>query len=247
MMKECRGLWAVVPVKSFDRTKRRLMPLLSPHEREALAQAMLEDVLLALACSPSLAGILVITGDAEAAAIARAANASVLADDETAGTAAAVATAAHRLAAAEREGMLVVPSDVPLITPLDIETCTRGALRCSCGHPGARQQRRRDERARVFPARCRAALFRRRQLSSSPGGGARPRHQATHPGVGASWTGYRSARRPGRLPQQPIVDAYLRLPDEKWRCRAAVARASGSIQPVARAADLAVTGTDAHR
>src|SRR5262249_5676595 len=117
-----RELWAVVPVKSFDRTKQRLMPLLSPAEREALAQAMLEDVLFALARSPSLAGILVITADIQAAAIARAANASVLADDEKAGMAAAVATAAGRLAVAEWEGMLVVPSDVPLITPLDVET-----------------------------------------------------------------------------------------------------------------------------
>jgi 2-phospho-L-lactate guanylyltransferase len=115
------GLWAVVPVKLFAQTKRRLMPLLASHERDALARAMLADVLSALARTRSLAGTLVITGDAEAAATARAAGASVLADAENAGTSAAVTLGAAHLAGAGREGMLVIPADVPLITPADIE------------------------------------------------------------------------------------------------------------------------------
>ena len=121
-MCENRGLWAVVPVKLFARTKRRLMPLLSRHEREALARAMLEDVLFALTHTSSLAGVMVITGDAEAAALARAADAFVIADAENAGTTAAVTKAAQHLAGMGREGMLVIPADVPSITPADIET-----------------------------------------------------------------------------------------------------------------------------
>ena len=116
-----QGLWAVVPVKLFARTKRRLMPLLARHERGALARAMLADVLSALGRTQSLAGILVITGDADAAAMARAAGAAVLADAENAGTTAAVTQAARHLAGVGRDGMLVIPADVPLITPADLE------------------------------------------------------------------------------------------------------------------------------
>ena len=98
------------------------MPLLSSEEREALACAMLEDVLAALTHAPSLAGVTVITGDVKAAAIARAAGVTLIADDENVGMTAAVTKAAQHLAGAGREGMLVIPADVPLITPADIES-----------------------------------------------------------------------------------------------------------------------------
>lgn len=114
-------LWAVVPVKLLARTKQRLMPLLARHERGALARAMLADVLYALVHTRSLAGIMVITGDSDAAAMAHAAGAFVLADAEYAGTTAAVTKAARHLAAAGKNGMLVIPADVPLITPADVE------------------------------------------------------------------------------------------------------------------------------
>lgn len=120
-MSASRGLWAVVPVKRFDQTKRRLMPLLAPDECGALARAMLADVLSALTRTHALAGIMVITGDTDAAAMARAAGALVMADVENAGTTAAVTQAARHLASAGRDGMLMVPADVPLITPADIE------------------------------------------------------------------------------------------------------------------------------
>ncbi len=120
-MSASHGLWAVVPVKLFARTKRRLMPLLAHHERGALARAMLTDVLSALVRAHSLAGIMVITGDADAATMARAAGAVVVADAENAGTTAAVTLAAAHLAGAGRDGMLVIPADVPLITPADVE------------------------------------------------------------------------------------------------------------------------------
>lgn len=118
---ESHGLWAAVPVKLFAQTKRRLMGLLSRGEREDLAGAMLEDVLAALTCTPCLAGVLVVTGDARATAIAQAAGALVISDDENTGTSAAVANAARHLAHARRQGMLVVPADVPLITAADVE------------------------------------------------------------------------------------------------------------------------------
>ncbi|MGV3652813.1 MAG: 2-phospho-L-lactate guanylyltransferase [Noviherbaspirillum sp.] len=119
------SLWAVVPVKPFAQAKTRLAPVLAPAGRALLARAMLEDVLAALAASPALAGILVVTGDADAEAIARLAGAEVLADRLNDGITAAVAAAARHLALAGCGGMLVVPADLPLLTPEDVELVAR--------------------------------------------------------------------------------------------------------------------------
>ena len=54
------GLWAVVPVKSFAKTKQRLAGALAPEDRARLARAMFGDVLDALMHAPSLAGLLVV-------------------------------------------------------------------------------------------------------------------------------------------------------------------------------------------
>ena len=53
-------IWAAVPVKEFAGAKQRLASLLTSEQRQALAAAMLEDVLAALAEAP-LAGIMVNT------------------------------------------------------------------------------------------------------------------------------------------------------------------------------------------
>lgn len=121
-MSQSRKLRAIVPVGPFAQAKRRLAPCLAPRERSAFARAMLEDVLTALQRAPSLAGIVVVTGDAEAASLAHAAGASVLADSENAGINAAVESAARHLVREGRYGMLVIPADVPLITAEDIES-----------------------------------------------------------------------------------------------------------------------------
>lgn len=113
-------LWAVVPVKSMAQAKQRLAGVLAPHERPALARAMLQDVLAALTASACLAGTLVVTNDAAAIAIARGAGADALPDAPDAGLVPALEHAAHVLAQRGREGMLIVPADVPLITPQDI-------------------------------------------------------------------------------------------------------------------------------
>lgn len=119
-------LWAVVPVKSFACAKQRLLPLLDAHERAALARAMFEDVLQVLVLCPYLAGVLIVTNDAEAAAIAHNAGAGVLPDAPDAGLVPAVRHAAHTLAGARRAGMLVIPADLPLIKSADIELIALG-------------------------------------------------------------------------------------------------------------------------
>ncbi|MCL4748211.1 MAG: 2-phospho-L-lactate guanylyltransferase [Burkholderiaceae bacterium] len=118
-------LWAVMPVKPFAHAKQRLAPMLDADERAALACAMFDDVLRVLVSSPCLAGVLVVTDDVRAAAIARNVGAGVLCDPPEAGLVTAVRHAARSLAAARCPGMLVVPADLPLIEPADIELIGR--------------------------------------------------------------------------------------------------------------------------
>jgi 2-phospho-L-lactate/phosphoenolpyruvate guanylyltransferase len=112
-------IWAVVPVKEVAAAKQRLAAVLSPSQRRALALAMLEDVFAALAATRGLAGILSVTTDGTAAAIAQRFGVVVSPDDATSGHTAAVSGAAHRLAASGA-AMLTLPGDIPLTTSAEI-------------------------------------------------------------------------------------------------------------------------------
>jgi 2-phospho-L-lactate guanylyltransferase len=109
-----RSIWAVVPVKSFAIAKRRLTPVLSADERAQLARLMLEDVLDVLAACMVLSGIIVITRDEAAGQIARTSGACVLSDRDF-DINAAVRTAMDFLGECRSAGMIVVPSDIPLL------------------------------------------------------------------------------------------------------------------------------------
>lgn len=113
--------WAVVPVKAFRRAKTRLDDILGPQEREQLSRAMLRDVLAVTTGCGSLAGVFVVTNDAEVASVATAFGASILHDADNAGPARAVTAAAQALAAEGHAGMVGIMADVPLIRPAEIE------------------------------------------------------------------------------------------------------------------------------
>ena len=108
---------AVVPVKDTRQAKQRLAGVLDRARRQELALAMLEDVLAVLARVDELAGILVVTADAAAAAIAARYRAVVMEDGAHGGHTGAVAAAARRLVG---DGMLTVPGDIPLLEPNDV-------------------------------------------------------------------------------------------------------------------------------
>ena len=114
-------MWAVLPIKDMEGAKQRLGSALGPAERRGLFRAMVEDVLAALAGADGLAGILVVTRDPEAAALAERHGARVLAEAENRGHTAAVAQAAALLAAEGAAGLIQIPGDVPLVTAAEIE------------------------------------------------------------------------------------------------------------------------------
>ena len=115
------GLWAVVPVKERDRAKERLAPLLASGMRQELAFAMLEDVLSALAAASGLAGLIVVTRDREARALALRYGARIVEDDARDGHTGAVNGMARILTAEGKGALLTVPGDIPRVTSAEID------------------------------------------------------------------------------------------------------------------------------
>ena len=113
-------VFAVVPVKPFHLAKHRLARVLGDGARARLARCMLEDVLDALMRVQRLAGIVVVTGDPQAAALARGCGAIVL-DDAVQGINSALERAIAHLSTDGEAAMIVVPSDLPQLTPERIE------------------------------------------------------------------------------------------------------------------------------
>jgi 2-phospho-L-lactate guanylyltransferase len=110
----------LVPVKNLAEAKQRLSSILSPEERLALARAMCEDVLEALARWRSRPPVAVVTSDSFASDLAARFNFEVVADDNSGETGAIeMATAVCRARGAE--STLVVPADIPLIESSELQ------------------------------------------------------------------------------------------------------------------------------
>jgi 2-phospho-L-lactate guanylyltransferase len=106
---------AILPVKRFALAKQRLAERLSPEQREALAQAMVTDVLGALVISRRLEGVLVITNEPSVAAIAEALGATIAPDRSEAGQSAAAAIGVEHARRERFERVLMVPGDCPAL------------------------------------------------------------------------------------------------------------------------------------
>ena len=167
----------VVPAKEFTIAKQRLADALPATARAALARAMLEDVLAALAGAP-VDRVVVITPDAEVAAVAERWGALVVRETEGHGHTAAVARGVALCREWGATVLLTCPGGPPVPHgrrgaphPRGLRARPRGRLRPvperarnQCGVPHA---------ARRGPAALRRALVRR-----SSRGGARARHRA---------------------------------------------------------------------
>ena len=118
------GLWAVVPIKNFDRAKERLAGILTASERRCLFTAMLEDVLQTLSQCPALTGIVLVTREPQAQILGQRYGARSLIEQSNLGHTAASTLCARSLAANKGTSMLQLPADVPLIKPDDINALT---------------------------------------------------------------------------------------------------------------------------
>lgn len=112
--------WAIVPVKRFDQAKQRLSGVLDSAGRAALVAAMLSDVLEQLSRTAGLAGIVVVTSDVEAAAIAESFSADVLTDPADSGVNDAVTLGVQKLVSFGASCAIIAPSDIPFVTSAEV-------------------------------------------------------------------------------------------------------------------------------
>jgi 2-phospho-L-lactate guanylyltransferase len=116
---------AILPVKSFDRAKQRLGAGVADRLRLALAQAMVGDVLAALAAVEGLEVTYLVTREAEAARAGAASGATVVEDGSEAGQSEAAALGVATAMSAGFERVLLVPGDCPALDPAEIATLLR--------------------------------------------------------------------------------------------------------------------------
>jgi 2-phospho-L-lactate/phosphoenolpyruvate guanylyltransferase len=118
---------AILPVKSFGAAKQRLSEMLGAGSRQALAQAMLTDVLGALAHVEAIEATLVVTSDRLAESLALTRGVQVLRDPVEAGQSAAALTGVQHALAEGFERALLVPGDTPLLDAGEVQKLLDGA------------------------------------------------------------------------------------------------------------------------
>lgn len=116
-------VYAIVPVKRIGVSKRRLSQSLSLQERKSLTIAMLKDVLQALKASV-VGKILVVSNDKKVAPIAEQFGASFFSPVRK-GLNSAIEEAFAWCMRNKADSVLVLPADVPLISPKDIDAIVK--------------------------------------------------------------------------------------------------------------------------
>ncbi len=113
-------LWAIVPVKPLRRGKSRLAGVLSEVERTRLNKNLLTHTIDTLKTIPEIEQVLVISRDQAALALAREHGARTVQENGASQLNVALARATFVAKNYVTRGVLVLPADLPLITPEDI-------------------------------------------------------------------------------------------------------------------------------
>jgi 2-phospho-L-lactate guanylyltransferase len=112
---------AILPVKRFAAAKQRLRDSVADPLRATLAEAMVRDVLNALARTPSVELTIVVTAEERAAVAASDLGAEVIVDREESGQSPAAAMGLLRAAGDGIERVLCVPGDCPALDPNELQ------------------------------------------------------------------------------------------------------------------------------
>jgi 2-phospho-L-lactate guanylyltransferase len=113
--------WALVPLKTLDRTKLRLAPALSEELRRTLVLAMAQDVLSALEASESIENILLVSSEHEAGRMLKGHKLDVFYSDRDEGINRELELAAAYARARGADRALIVHGDLPLLNAQSIE------------------------------------------------------------------------------------------------------------------------------
>ncbi|GAB4398927.1 MAG: 2-phospho-L-lactate guanylyltransferase [Anaerolineales bacterium] len=114
-------IWAIVPVKPLRLGKSRLAGVLSDDERTALNRLFLENTLSVLQQTPEVNQTLVVSRDPAALAIAREFGARTVLEDGSPDLNRALRRATLLARAFATRGVFILPADLPLLTPGDLQ------------------------------------------------------------------------------------------------------------------------------
>ena len=117
----------LVPVKNLAAAKQRLASVLDQPSRTALAQAMLHDVLDALGGWKGRPQAAVVTSDSYALDLARQYELEVIPDPDNPGETGAIEMATRVAVERGAKFTLVIPADIPLIQPEELEEILKHA------------------------------------------------------------------------------------------------------------------------
>ncbi len=117
---------AILPVKRFGVAKRRLAPGIEAERREALVEAMLEDVLEAIGATRAIERTILVSSEPRAVKLARSVGAELLADPEEGGHPGAALAGIARAEAHGAACVVLLPGDCPLLDPHELERLLTG-------------------------------------------------------------------------------------------------------------------------
>jgi 2-phospho-L-lactate guanylyltransferase len=114
-------IWAILPLKPFVRAKSRLASVLTPDQRQAISEKLFRHSLEVLTSTHQIAGVMVISRDTKALAIARDYGASTVVESGAPELNPALLRASEVARIKGAEGVLIVPADLPFFTVEDVE------------------------------------------------------------------------------------------------------------------------------
>jgi len=117
----------LIPVKNLSQAKQRLAAVLDQPSRTQLAQAMLQDVLAAVHSWRHRPNVALVTGDPFAAELASEHDFQVIPDTENAGETSAIEMATRICVERGADSTLVIPADIPLIQPWELDEIMKHA------------------------------------------------------------------------------------------------------------------------
>ena len=120
--------WAIVPVKPLQRGKSRLAEVLTQEERLDLNRRLLAHTMDTLTAIPDIEHVLVISRDQAALALAREYGARTVQEHGAPQLNIALTRATIVAQTYATRGVLILPADLPLITPEDIQTLLSRAV-----------------------------------------------------------------------------------------------------------------------
>jgi 2-phospho-L-lactate/phosphoenolpyruvate guanylyltransferase len=111
----------LVPIKNTAGAKQRLASILDQDSRTRLAQAMLHDVLSAVQQWKGRPSVGIVTSDAYATQLANEYKFEIIPDPENPGETGAIEMATQVCMERGEDSTLVIPADIPLIQPWELE------------------------------------------------------------------------------------------------------------------------------